>query len=166
MRVDLSLLALLICRSLRVFDLAVIRLAVDVRLFDIVDFEPRATPTCKPADGLSGADVKRAGRAYMILTTTVQTMKTAVNATFTVYLFTTIYAKNTAWAKMRPKGNRQRPSVTPDKAPTIESVADDPDKQLLAIPLVVFRVDMQQLVNRLARVCGTINYPYRVLHDG
>ena len=95
-RVDLSLLALPVRRSLWVFDLTVIRLAVDVRLSDIVNFKSRATPTCEPADVLSGADSKGARHAYMILTRTVQTMKTAVNATFTVYLFTTIYAKNTA----------------------------------------------------------------------
>ena len=52
MRATLSLLALPIRRSLWVFDLAVIRLAVDVRLSDVVNFEPRAAPTCKPADGL------------------------------------------------------------------------------------------------------------------
>jgi len=58
MCVDLSLLALPVRRSLWVFDLAVIRLAVDVRLSDIIDFEPRATPAGKPADGLRGVDAK------------------------------------------------------------------------------------------------------------
>jgi len=49
--------------------------------------------------------------------------------------------------------------------PTVESVADDPDKQYLAVPLVMFGIDMQQLLGRLARTRVTISTPYRILDD-
>lgn len=66
---------------------------------------------------------------YVILTTAVQTMKTPENTTFTVYLFTIMYAKNTAWDRIRPVGNGQSLLVPPVRNySTIESVADDPDK--------------------------------------
>jgi len=138
------LLASTVCYSIRVFDLAIISLAVDVRFPDVVDFEPLATPTRKPARGLNGgANAERAVRTYMILTITVQTTKTPVNATFTVYLFTTMYAKNTAWAKVRPRYHGQHPLVTTVESHlTVKSVANNPNKQQLAIHLVVFRIDV------------------------
>lgn len=80
----------------------------------------------------------------------VQTMKTPENTTFTVYLFTTMYAKNTAWAKISPVGHDQCPLVTQVRNyATIESVAEDPDKQHLTVPFVMFRIDVQQLLEKL-----------------
>lgn len=78
-------------------------------------------------------------------------MKTAENTTFTVYLFTTMYAKNTAWDKIKPVGHDQHQLVTPVRNHcTIERVADDPDKQHLAVPLVMFGEDVQQLSEKSA----------------
>lgn len=90
-----------------------------------------------------GANAQRAKHTYAIFTTAVQTIKTAVNPTFTVYLITTMYAKNTAWANMRPTGNSQRqPVITVQSHLTIQRVADNSDKQHLTVPLVMFCVDV------------------------
>lgn len=74
-------------------------------------------------------------------------MKIPENTTFTVYLFTTMYAKNTAWDKMRPIDHDQLPQITPIRGHvTVESVANDPDEEYLAISLVMLRIDVQQLL--------------------
>ena len=63
---------------------------------------------------MAGADAGKLD-AYVSLTTTVQTIKTPANATFTVYLFTNMYAKNTAWEKTRPRDHGQRPPINDSK---------------------------------------------------
>ena len=81
------------------------------------------------------------------LKTAVQTMKTPEKTTFKVHLFTTMYAKKITWDKMRPINPDQRPqNLQIREHITIESVAGDPDEQYLAIPLVMFRIDVQQLL--------------------
>ena len=63
---------------------------------------------------MAGADAGELD-TYVILTTTVQTIKTQTNATSTVYLFTDMYAKNTIWEKTRPKDHGQRPPINDSK---------------------------------------------------
>ena len=55
--------------------------------------------------------------------------------------------------------------LTIQNKPTVESVADNPDKQYLAVPLIMFGIDMQQLLGRLVRTRVTISSPYRILDD-
>ena len=75
-------------RTFWVSKFAVVSLTVNVRLSDVVDFEFLAAPTREPTRKLVKGLRTGKAKTYAILKTAVQTMKTAENTMFTVYLFT------------------------------------------------------------------------------